>query len=93
MLIPVRCYTCGKVVGNKWQHYNDLLKEGKTQPQAFSILGLKRYCCKRIILGHIDIVDTLMAYDKPNPPVEETIEQPVEQTPPIIDTETPLFEY
>jgi len=65
MLIPVRCYTCGKVVGNKWNHYNDLCKEGKTQEQAFQLLGLRRYCCKRVLLGHIDIIDTLMAYQQP----------------------------
>lgn len=65
MLIPVRCYTCGKVTGNKWSHYNDLCKEGKTQEEAFQLLGLKRYCCKRILLGHIDIIDTLMAYNQP----------------------------
>ena len=75
MLIPVRCYTCGKVTGNKWDHYNDLLKSGKTQPQAFKILGLKRYCCKRILLGHIDIVNTLMAYETPNLKIVDTISE------------------
>lgn len=89
MLIPVRCYTCGKVTGNKWQHYNDLIKEGKSQAEAFSILGLKRYCCKRILLGHIDIVDTLMAYEQPTVPTEEQIIK--ENT--FVDTESSLFEY
>jgi DNA-directed RNA polymerase I, II, and III subunit RPABC5 len=63
MIIPVRCYTCGKVLGDKWEHYNNLLKEKYTQPKAFEILGLKRYCCKRVILGHVDIIDTIMKYD------------------------------
>ena len=63
MLIPVRCYTCGKVVGNKWEHFNDLLSKGNTQPQAFELMNLKRYCCKRILLGHVDIIDTLIKYD------------------------------
>jgi DNA-directed RNA polymerase I, II, and III subunit RPABC5 len=63
MLIPVRCYTCGKIIGDKWEHYNDLLSQGKTQPQAFEILKLKRYCCKRIIMGHVDVIDILMSYD------------------------------
>ena len=26
MIIPVRCFTCGKVVGNKWDSYLELLK-------------------------------------------------------------------
>ena len=25
MIIPVRCFTCGKVIGNKWDLYLDLL--------------------------------------------------------------------
>ena len=32
MIIPVRCFTCGKVIGNKWDTYVNLLandyKEG-----------------------------------------------------------------
>ncbi|KAJ7543383.1 hypothetical protein O6H91_09G035500 [Diphasiastrum complanatum] len=26
MIIPVRCFTCGKVIGNKWDTYLDLLQ-------------------------------------------------------------------
>ena len=26
MIIPVRCFTCGKVVGNKWEAYLGLLQ-------------------------------------------------------------------
>ena len=63
MIIPIRCYTCGKLTGDKWEYYNDLLKSGKSQTEAFEILKLKRYCCRRIILGHVDIIDTLMQYD------------------------------
>ncbi len=27
MIIPVRCFTCGKVIGNKWNKYLKLLEE------------------------------------------------------------------
>jgi hypothetical protein len=26
MIIPVRCFTCGKIVGNKWETYLSLLQ-------------------------------------------------------------------
>lgn len=26
MIIPVRCFSCGKVIGNKWDHYLALLQ-------------------------------------------------------------------
>jgi DNA-directed RNA polymerase I, II, and III subunit RPABC5 len=28
MIIPVRCFTCGKVVGDKWEKYVELLQSG-----------------------------------------------------------------
>uniref|UniRef100_A0A453FTM6 DNA-directed RNA polymerases I, II, and III subunit RPABC5 n=8 Tax=Pooideae TaxID=147368 RepID=A0A453FTM6_AEGTS len=31
MIIPVRCFTCGKVIGNKWDHYLDLLQADYTE--------------------------------------------------------------
>lgn len=27
MIIPVRCFTCGNVVGNKWENYLELLND------------------------------------------------------------------
>uniref|UniRef100_A0A0R3QEJ4 DNA-directed RNA polymerases I, II, and III subunit RPABC5 n=1 Tax=Brugia timori TaxID=42155 RepID=A0A0R3QEJ4_9BILA len=26
MIIPIRCFTCGKVIGNKWDAYLGLLQ-------------------------------------------------------------------
>ncbi len=31
MIIPVRCFTCGKVVGDKYNKYLELVKEIKTE--------------------------------------------------------------
>lgn len=31
MIIPVRCFTCGKVIGNKWDAYLNLLQEDYTE--------------------------------------------------------------
>ena len=36
MIIPVRCFTCGKVIGNKWQKYLELLNEKKPIDEIFS---------------------------------------------------------
>jgi len=27
MIIPVRCFTCNKVIGNKWTYYQERVKE------------------------------------------------------------------
>ena len=70
MIIPVRCFTCGKVTGNKWESYQQLLKDGKTAGEALDILGLKRYCCRRILLTHVELIDQVMEY-APTPKKEE----------------------
>ena len=36
-------------------HMNYQLAEMKTEGEALDKLGLKRYCCRRMILTHVDI--------------------------------------
>lgn len=63
VLIPVRCYTCGKITGNKWERYQYMIKEQRKTPrEALDILGMKRYCCRRVLLTHIDLIDKLLEY-------------------------------
>ena len=38
MIIPVRCFTCGKVIGNKWESYLDLLKADYSEGEALDAL-------------------------------------------------------
>lgn len=88
MLIPIRCYTCGKVVGDKWDAYQRLVKDyrGKVKsgeasgivdggefaiqsgeivdprlktPEgaALDALRMERYCCRRMLLTHVNIID------------------------------------
>ena len=43
MIIPVRCFTCGKVIGNKYDKYLDMLnREGYSEGDALDGLGLRR---------------------------------------------------
>ena len=30
--------------------------------EAMDRLGLKRYCCRRMVLTHVDLIDKLLAY-------------------------------
>eukprot|EP00759_Apiculatamorpha_spiralis_P040204 PhF_6_TR3885/c0_g1_i1/m.5488/K03007/RPB10, POLR2L; DNA-directed RNA polymerases I, II, and III subunit RPABC5 len=65
MIIPVRCFTCGKVVGNLWERYQSLLSQDLSEGEALDRLNLKRYCCRRMILAHVDNVDNFVAYSTP----------------------------
>lgn len=41
MIIPVRCFTCGAVIGDKYQEYMALIHEaGNTEEEAMNALGL-----------------------------------------------------
>ncbi|KAJ8333713.1 hypothetical protein SKAU_G00410320 [Synaphobranchus kaupii] len=50
-------FTCGKIVGNKWEAYLGLLQAEYTEGDALDALGLKRYCCRRMLLAHVIVVD------------------------------------
>lgn len=67
MLIPVRCFTCNKVVGNKYEKYKKLINEdGLSKKDALDQLGLVRYCCRTIILSHVELIDKVLNYSEIN---------------------------
>lgn len=60
MIIPVRCFTCGKVVGNKWKPYVSYCSEGIwSQDEILDKLGLRRVCCRSMIITHVDLIGKL----------------------------------
>lgn len=63
MIIPIRCFTCGKEISSRWEPYLELLRTDKTEAEALDELGMTRICCRRMFLGHVDIVDKLLKFD------------------------------
>ncbi len=64
MIIPVRCWSCGKPVGQLWDSFNAKVKKGETPKKAMDELGLERYCCRSLFLGHVDLIDIAGKYKK-----------------------------
>jgi DNA-directed RNA polymerase I, II, and III subunit RPABC5 len=69
MLVPVRCFNCGTVLGSKWERYTALLNEGKTTAQALELLRITKMCCRMNMLGTVDLMDTLLSYAEDTPVV------------------------
>eukprot|EP01035_Chromulina_nebulosa_P035467 gene35467-47682_t len=63
MIIPVRCFTCGKVIGNKYELYLEMLNNEYSAKQALDDIGCKRYCCRRMVLTHVDLIIKLLNYN------------------------------
>uniref|UniRef100_A0A671DLZ6 DNA-directed RNA polymerases I, II, and III subunit RPABC5 n=1 Tax=Rhinolophus ferrumequinum TaxID=59479 RepID=A0A671DLZ6_RHIFE len=42
VIIPARCFTCGKITGNKWEAYLRLLRTEDSKGDTLDTLGLKR---------------------------------------------------
>jgi DNA-directed RNA polymerase subunit N len=56
MIIPVRCFTCGKVVGHLYADFKKRIDAGEDGKKVLDDLGLKRYCCRQLFLGHVDLL-------------------------------------
>ena len=72
MIIPIKCFTCGKVLANKWLYYKKEIEkkskdndkniyldknknEKSIQGKILDELNLKKICCRRHMLTHVDI--------------------------------------
>ena len=82
MIIPVRCFTCGKTLADKWLYFDRKSKEMDNKLKTMGLtseaidemlkgtkhfddnikkdvldeLGLTRVCCRRHMLGHVDMM-------------------------------------
>lgn len=47
---PIRCFTCGKVLGNKWEIIEKLKSDGMKMSDIYEKLNISRYCCKKMVM-------------------------------------------
>jgi DNA-directed RNA polymerase subunit N (RpoN/RPB10) len=62
MLIPVRCWSCGKVIAHVYEQYKQAVSDGEDPQKALYDVGLERYCCRRMFVGHIDLIDEIAPF-------------------------------
>ncbi len=54
-MFPVRCFSCGKVIGDKWEEYLKRVQSGESPKEVLDSLGITRYCCRRMFLSHVEV--------------------------------------
>jgi DNA-directed RNA polymerase I, II, and III subunit RPABC5 len=79
MIIPIRCFTCGNMLADKWRYYQRQVNEYRkrdggqngivyldtttlpvtAESQALKDLNLRRYCCRKVLLTHVDLIDKI----------------------------------
>jgi DNA-directed RNA polymerase subunit N (RpoN/RPB10) len=77
MIIPIRCFTCGKLIAHLWEEYQTKLEEYKNkisndyqykinnnneksiEAKLLDEMGLNKYCCRRMILSHVDLCEKI----------------------------------
>jgi len=62
VIIPVRCFSCGKVVGHLYQEFKQKVDAGEDLKKALDEAGLKRYCCRQLFLSHVDLIKEISQF-------------------------------
>ena len=63
MIIPIRCFSCGKPIGHLWEKYLEKIQVDDRK-KVLDSLGVERMCCRSIFLGHVDLVETVARFKK-----------------------------
>jgi len=66
-MIPIRCFTCGKLIGDKWEEFSKRVKEGENPGKVLDDLGIVKYCCRRMLISHVEVIDELLGYFQKKP--------------------------
>ncbi|MBT3582454.1 DNA-directed RNA polymerase subunit N [Candidatus Woesearchaeota archaeon] len=64
MIIPIRCFSCGKPVAQLWEEFDKRVKAGEKPKEIMDNLGLKRFCCRALFMGHVDLMHSIAQFKK-----------------------------
>ena len=62
MIIPIRCMTCGKPIGHLYEDFKKRVDAGEDREKVMNELGLKRYCCRQVFMGHVDLLGEITQF-------------------------------
>ncbi|MFH1310943.1 MAG: DNA-directed RNA polymerase subunit N [Nanoarchaeota archaeon] len=64
MIIPIRCFSCGKPIGQFWDEYTKRVSEGEKPKKVLDDLGVERYCCRAMFLGQENYIELISKFKK-----------------------------
>ncbi|MBT3416841.1 DNA-directed RNA polymerase subunit N [Candidatus Woesearchaeota archaeon] len=64
MIIPIRCFSCGKPVGHLWEKYLEQINAGEDPKKVMDDLDIERYCCRALFMGHVDMLEDIAQFKK-----------------------------
>jgi len=64
MIIPIRCFSCGKPIAHLWEEFKKKVEAGQKPGKVMKELGLERYCCRAIFLGQTDTLELVSKFKK-----------------------------
>jgi len=62
--MPIRCFSCGKVLGGLYEEFKERTQKGEDAGKVLDDLGVKKYCCRKMILTHAETIDDIMKFNK-----------------------------
>ena len=62
MLVPVRCFTCGNLVADKFDEYQNKVNSGEEPAKILDSLGIERYCCRRMMLTTLETIQQVIPF-------------------------------
>ena len=62
MLIPVRCFTCGNLVADRFEDYQNKIRTGEDPAKVLDALGIRRYCCRRMLLTTVETIQQVIPF-------------------------------
>ncbi len=60
----MRCFSCGKPIGHLSEEYKKEVDAGEDPGKVLDALGLERYCCRAVLIGHADMLPIISKFKK-----------------------------
>ena len=60
MILPIRCFSCGKPIAQLWEEFQERIAKGEDAGKAMTALGLERYCCRRMFISNSEHIEQII---------------------------------